>query len=35
MVYLHWTILAIYTVTIVAAMVTVLMDRRQPAKTIA
>src|SRR3712207_8696205 len=35
MIYLHWAILAIYSLTVVAAMVTVLMDRRQPAKTMA
>ena len=35
MIYFHWLFLAFYILTIVPAMVTVLMDRRQPAKTIA
>ena len=35
MIYVHWIILAVYTLLTIAAMVTVLMDRRQPAKTMA
>lgn len=35
MIYLHWTIIVIYTLVVVAAMITVLMDNRQPAKTMA
>lgn len=35
MIYLHWTILAIYSLVIVATMVTILLDNRQPAKTMA
>src|SRR3712207_2538291 len=35
MIYLHWTILAIYTLVTVATMVTILLDNRQPAKTMA
>uniref|UniRef100_A0AB33J9Z7 Cardiolipin synthase n=1 Tax=Prevotella sp. GTC17260 TaxID=3236796 RepID=A0AB33J9Z7_9BACT len=35
MIYIHWAFLAIYTVVVVAAMVKVLMDNRQPVKTMA
>ena len=35
MIYVHWLLLLIYSVAIAAAMVSVLMDRRQPAKTMA
>ncbi len=35
MIYLHWIFMALYAVVIVAAVVTVLMDNRQPAKTMA
>lgn len=35
MIYIHWLGLLIYTVVIAVAMVSVLMDRRQPAKTMA
>ena len=35
MVYLHWMILAVYVVVIVATMTAVLMDNRQPVKTMA
>ena len=35
MIYVHWIVLAAYTVIAVVAMITVLMEHRQPAKTIA
>ena len=35
MIYIHWAILTLYIFVVVAAMVTVLMDHRQPAKTMA
>ena len=35
MIYIHWAILIIYVATIVGAMIAVLMDNRQPAKTMA
>lgn len=35
MIYVHWLFVVIYTVVVVAAMITVLMDNRQPAKTMA
>lgn len=35
MIYIHWAGLLIYTIVIVATMITVLMDNRQPAKTMA
>ena len=35
MIYIHWAILIIYVATIVGATIAVLMDNRQPAKTIA
>ena len=35
MIYIHWAILIIYATTIVGTMVAVLMDNRQPAKTMA
>ena len=35
MIYVHWLILVLYSVVIVGAMITVLMDNRQPAKTMA
>ena len=35
MIYIHWAILIIYAATIVATMIAVLMDNRQPAKTMA
>ncbi|MBR5657457.1 MAG: cardiolipin synthase [Prevotella sp.] len=35
MIYLHWAILIIYVATIISAMTAVLMDNRQPAKTVA
>ena len=35
MIYLHWAILIIYIATIISAMTAVLMDNRQPAKTVA
>lgn len=35
MIYVHWIVIVIYIVIIVATMVTVLMDNRQPAKTMA
>lgn len=35
MIYVHWLILVLYTVAVVAAILTVLMDNRQPAKTMA
>ena len=33
--YLHWIIVSIYTISVILAMVAVLMDNRQPAKTVA
>lgn len=33
--YLHWIFLALYMTLAVAAMVTILLDNRQPAKTMA
>ena len=35
MIYVHWAFLAIYVVVIIIVMVRVLMDNRQPAKTMA
>ena len=35
MIYIHWLILLIYSVVIVLTMITILMDNRQPAKTMA
>lgn len=35
MIYIHWLILLIYAVVIVGTMITILMDNRQPAKTMA
>jgi cardiolipin synthase len=35
MIYVHWLILTIYALIVVGAMLTVLMDNRQPAKTMA
>lgn len=35
MIYLHWALLVVYTLVIVGTMITVLMDNRQPAKTMA
>lgn len=35
MIYIHWIILLIYSVVVVLTMITVLMDNRQPAKTMA
>lgn len=35
MIYVHWFILAIYAVVVVGTMITILMDNRQPAKTMA
>ena len=35
MVYVHWIFIVLYTILIVGIMLTVLMDNRQPAKTIA
>ncbi|MCR5078143.1 MAG: cardiolipin synthase [Prevotella sp.] len=35
MIYVHWAFLVVYTVIVVMAMVRVLMDNRQPAKTMA
>lgn len=35
MIYFHWAFLVLYTVLVVAAMMAVLMDNRQPAKTMA
>ena len=33
--YLHWIIVSIYTISVILAMIAVLMDNRQPAKTVA
>ena len=35
MIYVHWLILLIYGLAVVATMIRVLMDNRQPAKTMA
>lgn len=35
MIYIHWIVLVAYTVIAIVAMITVLMEHRQPAKTIA
>lgn len=35
MIYIHWFILVIYAVVVVLTMITILMDNRQPAKTMA
>ena len=35
MIYVHWIFLIAYTLTAMGAMVAVLMDNRQPAKTMA
>lgn len=35
MIYVHWAFLAVYVVVIIIVMVRVLMDNRQPAKTMA
>lgn len=35
MIYIHWAFLVVYTFIVVAAMIKVLMDNRQPAKTMA
>lgn len=35
MIYIHWLILVIYAVVVVLTMITILMDNRQPAKTMA
>lgn len=35
MIYVHWVFLAVYVVVIIMVMVRVLMDNRQPAKTMA
>ena len=35
MIYIHWLLLAIYVLAVVGTMITVLMDNRQPAKTMA
>ena len=35
MIYVHWLILTVYVLAVVATMVTVLIDNRQPAKTMA
>ena len=35
MIYVHWAFLAVYVVVIIMVMVRVLMDNRQPAKTMA
>ncbi|KGI59959.1 cardiolipin synthase [Prevotella sp. S7 MS 2] len=35
MIYIHWAFLVVYTFVVVAAMIKVLMDNRQPAKTMA
>ena len=35
MIYIHWIVLVAYTVIAILAMITVLMEHRQPAKTIA
>ena len=35
MLYIHWTIVALYIIVVVASVVAVLMDNRQPSKTVA
>ena len=35
MIYIHWIVLVAYTVVAIIAMITVLLEHRQPAKTIA
>lgn len=35
MIYIHWLIFVIYAVVVVLTMITILMDNRQPAKTMA
>ena len=35
MIYVHWIVLVAYTVIAIVAMITVLLEHRQPAKTIA
>ena len=35
MIYVHWVFLVIYVVIVIMVMVRVLMDNRQPAKTMA
>ena len=35
MIYIHWIIIIVYLVVVVLTMVAVLMDNRQPAKTVA
>ena len=35
MIYIHWTLLALYFLIVIGTMVAVLMDNRQPVKTIA
>ena len=35
MVYLHWTLILIYLIIIIGTIVTVLLDNRQPSKTMA
>ncbi|MDD6438085.1 MAG: cardiolipin synthase [Prevotella sp.] len=35
MIYLHWTFISLYILTDIAMMITILLDNRQPAKTIA
>ena len=35
MIYVHWLVILAYTIIVVAAMLHVLMDNRQPAKTMA
>ena len=35
MIYIHWIFLLIYIMVIVSIIVTILMDNRQPAKTMA
>ena len=35
MIYIHWIVLVAYTVIAIVAMITVLLEHRQPAKTIA
>ncbi|MBR5929558.1 MAG: PLDc N-terminal domain-containing protein, partial [Prevotella sp.] len=35
MIYIHWLLLTLYVLAVVGTMITVLMDNRQPAKTMA
>ena len=35
MLYIHWTIVALYIIVVAASVVAVLMDNRQPSKTVA